>query len=93
MKHSLTLSLLLATAALSSAADNTPPPGFTALFNGKDLSGWYGWGTQDPTDLAKKTPEELTAYKRMSIDGGLVDAKGNDKGGIAVLVFQARTRQ
>jgi hypothetical protein len=22
--------------------DNTPPPGFTALFNGKDLSGWKG---------------------------------------------------
>ena len=24
------------------AGDNTPPPGFTALFNGKDLSGWKG---------------------------------------------------
>ena len=22
--------------------DNTPPPGFTALFNGKDLTGWQG---------------------------------------------------
>jgi hypothetical protein len=22
--------------------DNTPPPGFTALFNGKDLKGWQG---------------------------------------------------
>jgi hypothetical protein len=22
--------------------DNTPPPGFTALFNGKDLTGWKG---------------------------------------------------
>ena len=22
------------------AADNTPPPGFTALFNGRDLAGW-----------------------------------------------------
>src|SRR3954468_18417517 len=22
------------------AADNTPPPGFGALFNGKDLAGW-----------------------------------------------------
>lgn len=30
--------LLLALAA--QAADNTPPDGFTALFNGKDLAGW-----------------------------------------------------
>ena len=22
--------------------DNMPPPGFTALFNGKDLTGWQG---------------------------------------------------
>ena len=22
--------------------DNTPPPGFKALFNGKDLQGWQG---------------------------------------------------
>ena len=80
MKHTLSLTLMLAAATLAGAADNTPPEGFTALFNGKDLSGWYGWGTQDPTDLWKMTPEERTAYKKKSIDGGLTDAKGNDKG-------------
>jgi hypothetical protein len=26
-------------AAAAQGADNTPPPGFTALFNGKDLTG------------------------------------------------------
>src|SRR5205807_3158999 len=26
----------------STGKDNTPPPGFTALFNGTDLSGWKG---------------------------------------------------
>src|SRR5581483_6490657 len=26
----------------ASAQDNVPPPGFTALFNGKDLTGWQG---------------------------------------------------
>ena len=26
-------------------ADNTPPEGFTALFNGKDLTGWEGKGS------------------------------------------------
>lgn len=27
---------------------NTPPKGFTALFNGKDLAGWWGASTEDP---------------------------------------------
>ncbi len=31
-----------------SAADNTPPAGFTALFNGKDFTGFHGVGTEDP---------------------------------------------
>lgn len=87
MKHTLSLpfTLLLAAAATAlpgarAAENNTPPDGFTALFNGKDLSGWYGWGTQDPTDLWSKTPEEQAEYKKKSVDGGLQDAKGNDKG-------------
>ncbi len=81
MKHTLTLTLALAAASLAGAAENnTPPKGFTALFNGKDLSGWYGWGTQDPTDLTKMTPAEQAAYKKKSVEGGLLDAKGNDKG-------------
>lgn len=72
---------LLALAVVPAVAENNvPPPGFTALFNGKDLSGWYGWGTQDPTDLWKMSPEEKAAYKKKSIEGGLTDAKGNDKG-------------
>ncbi len=62
------------------AENNVPPAGFTPLFNGQDLSGWYGWGTQDPTDLWNMTPEEKAEYKKKSIEGGLKDAKGNDKG-------------
>ena len=34
------------------------PVGFSALFNGKDLSGWYGWSTRDPKELWAMTPEE-----------------------------------
>jgi len=30
---------------------NEPPTGFSALFNGKDLSGWYGLKTFDPYKL------------------------------------------
>lgn len=71
MKRTLTLAWLLATAALAVAADNVPPAGFTALFNGKDLSGWYGWGTKDPSQLWQMTPAQLADYKRQSVEGGL----------------------
>ena len=74
------LLFLLPLAALSTlpalAENNAPPSGFTALFNGKDLSGWYGWGTQDPTDLWKMSPEDRAEYKKKSVEGGLTDKKG-----------------
>ncbi len=39
------LALVLATAALGAEPPlNTPPPGFTALFNGKDLTNWKDEG-------------------------------------------------
>jgi len=72
----LTSLLALATASGLLAENNTPPEGFTALFNGKDLSGWYGWGTRDPSELWAMTPEEQAAYKKQSIEGGAVDKKG-----------------
>jgi hypothetical protein len=34
------VSLFLIVSSAAQAADNEPPAGFTALFNGKDLSGW-----------------------------------------------------
>ena len=80
MKRTLIFSTFLAAAAAVSAADNEPPQGFTALFNGKDLSGWYGWSTRDPAELWAMSPEEKADYKKKSIEGGLTDAKGNDKG-------------
>ena len=36
--------------------DNTPPPGFTALFNGKDLTNWQG--LIEINKRAKMTPDE-----------------------------------
>jgi hypothetical protein len=40
---------------------NTPPSGFTALFNGKDLTGWKGLAGEggSPLARAKLTPEQL----------------------------------
>lgn len=58
------------------ALEVTPPPGFTALFNGKDLSGWYGWSTRDPAELWKMSAEELAKYKKDSVEGGLLDKNG-----------------
>lgn len=47
--------------------DNAPPPGFTALFNGKDLSGWKGL-VEDPPKRAAMPPAEL-ASKQQLADG------------------------
>jgi hypothetical protein len=67
--------------------DNTPPEGFTALFNGKDLTGWKGL-VADPPKRAQMSPEDLAqaqeaADQRMREhwkveDGALVfDGKGD----------------
>lgn len=61
------------------AADNQPPAGFTALFNGKDLEGWFGWSTRDPRDLLQMTPEEIADYKKQSVEGGPLVNKTNAK--------------
>ncbi len=39
-RHAAAALLVLGLAVSARAADNVPPPGFTALFNGHDLSGW-----------------------------------------------------
>lgn len=45
------------------AADNTPPEGFTALFNGVDLTGWKGL-VANPPARAKMTAEQLAAAQQ-----------------------------
>jgi hypothetical protein len=47
----------------SSAADNAPPEGFTALFNGKDLAGWWGLKTVDPRKVWELSEAELAEKK------------------------------
>ena len=47
-----------ASVAAPDEATIKPPPGFTALFNGKDLTGWRGGDTFDPRKLqAMPAPE------------------------------------
>ena len=43
-------------------AENQPPPGFIALFNGQDLTGWEGGSTFDPAKLKAMTPEARSAH-------------------------------
>ncbi len=59
----LSVALLVLTGSFSYSADakkadNTPPEGFVALFNGKDLTNWKGL-VGDPKKRATMTPDEL----------------------------------
>ncbi len=54
---------ILASALTSLAADNVPPEGFTALFNGQDLDGWHGMGHFDPRKLAAMTDEDRASKR------------------------------
>jgi hypothetical protein len=67
--------------------DNTPPPGFIALFNGKDLTGWQGLVTVpqrkklSPQQYAAKA-EEVTAKAKQhwTVKDGILhyDGKNNN---------------
>jgi len=45
-----------------------PPPGFTALFNGKDLAGWWGAETEDPRKYLALPPDEFKKKHDASLD-------------------------
>ena len=59
------ISLLPATQSL--AADNIAPAGFTALFNGKDLSGWWGTESEDPRKYLTLSDDEFKAKQDASL--------------------------
>jgi hypothetical protein len=54
--------LSLSLSAVAWAKDNTPPPGFKALFNGKNLKGWQG--LVELPQRTKLTKSELAAKQR-----------------------------
>jgi hypothetical protein len=58
---------LLAGATLKAAAADSPPAGFVPLFNGTDLSGWWGAETEDPRKYLALDPG---AFKKKH-DGSL----------------------
>lgn len=60
------LSIAVLTTNLISAI-NEPPPGFKVLFNGKDLKGWWGAGTEDPRKWMALPPDELKKKREASL--------------------------
>ena len=52
----------MASLVAAEPALNAPPEGYRALFNGKDLAGWRGMGTENPYKLAAKTEAERAAF-------------------------------
>jgi hypothetical protein len=78
--------LVLTVAVATWAADNVPPDGFVALFNGQDLAGWKGLVASPPArakmtpdqlaEAQKKADEQMCAHWKVE-DGALVfDGKG-----------------
>ncbi|MFM2095984.1 MAG: hypothetical protein RIS70_3108 [Planctomycetota bacterium] len=53
------------------ADDVKPPQGFTAVFNGKDMTGWHGMPHFDPRELAKMSESD----RKAKIDEWTADAK------------------
>jgi len=71
--------------------DNTPPEGFTALFNGDDLRGWKGLpkGPNDnPIKRAALTPEQRTEAQKEADD----DMRAHWKVENGALVFDGKGR-
>ncbi|MDR2673810.1 MAG: DUF1080 domain-containing protein [Opitutaceae bacterium] len=52
---------------LPAACFAAPPAGFTALFNGRDLAGWWGAKTEDPRVYRALPPAEFAAKRDASL--------------------------
>jgi hypothetical protein len=67
MKTSLCiLSLLIGLSSITFGAKS--PKGFTPMFNGKDLTGWWGLKTEDPAKWMALSPADLKKKKQASIE-------------------------
>src|SRR5580765_8451531 len=85
--HSILSILILILSAAVSIQAATPPPGFKALFNGKDLDGWRGGDTLDHrkylampeekrVEQDKKWTDDMSAHWRAENDEFVNDGKG-----------------
>lgn len=67
-RTSLLGAFMLSVSASLIFAQVSPPEGFTALFNGKDLTGWWGLSTEDPAKWMALPAADLDAKKKKSIE-------------------------
>jgi 3-keto-disaccharide hydrolase len=69
MLRILLLLVMLAIPRVTFASDEpVVPDGFTALFNGQNLDGWWGASTEDPRGWMTLEPEALAEKKERSRD-------------------------
>lgn len=77
--------------ATAGTPDNTPPAGFVALFNGKDLAGWRGLMERPNDNPIKRnalSPEERAKAQAKADE----DAKAHWKAEDGVIVFDGKGR-
>ncbi|MGV3486528.1 MAG: family 16 glycoside hydrolase [Planctomycetaceae bacterium] len=60
----IALAMLLIVEPASRAADPAPPKGFRTLFNGQDLTGWYGWNPHASAKLSGEKKEANLKQQR-----------------------------
>jgi len=74
------------TSCAAESQSDTPPKGFTALFDGTDLNGWWGATTEDPRKYLALSPEDFKAkhdasladiHKHWSVQNGELVNDGN----------------
>ena len=76
------VAIILAASMTGQAKDNTPPDGFVALFNGKDLTGWQGLvelpqRSKDPEKYAAQIKAANEKYlPHWSVKDGVINYDG-----------------
>ena len=61
------IATMLSVTPLAHAEHNQPPEGFTALFDGKTLDGWWGWGTKHYNEYINLDAEALEELQAKSL--------------------------
>src|SRR4051812_7077431 len=77
--------------ASASRGDNTPPPGFVALFNGNDLAGWKGLLAEpydNPFKRAAMSPDQRAKAQKAADD----DMRKHWRAENGVIVFDGKGR-
>lgn len=67
MRRKVILMMVLGATLNLVAGSADAPAGFTALFNGKDLTGWWGLKTEDPAEWMAFPPAKLAEKKEKSL--------------------------